>query len=235
MHEGTKTVNGGDMTSYATEPKLTKTNLTWTPAAKTSHNEKILRPAHAPFASTGGLKQLKGNLGNGVIKISAVKPERHITEAPAKVFASQDAVKAAFKAGELTTDTVIVLRFQGPKANGMPELHALTPVMSVMQDRGLNVALVTDGRMSGASGKVPSAIHLSPEAVDGGLIAKIGDGDIIRLDAVKGTIDVLTEGVEARAPATPDLSANGHGIGRELFQIFRQSVGRADQGAGVVV
>jgi phosphogluconate dehydratase len=235
MHEGTKTVNGGDMTTYATEPKLTNNDLSWGPAAKISLNEKILRPAHTPFATTGGLKQLQGNLGNGVIKISAVKAEHHVTQAPARVFASQEAVKAAFKAGDMDQDMIIVLRFQGPKANGMPELHALTPVMSVMQDRGLKVALVTDGRMSGASGKVPSAIHLSPEALDGGLIGKVRDGDIIRLDAVKGTIDVLAEGVEERTAQIPDLSNNGHGIGRELFQIFRQSVGRADQGAGVVV
>ena len=235
LHPDTKTINGGGLETYATEPKLKAKELKWEPAASKSLNEKILRPAHAPFASSGGLKQLKGNLGSGVIKVSAVVPERHIIEAPARVFTSQDEVKAAFKAGTLNSDTVIVLRFQGPKSNGMPELHGLTPILSVMQDRGLQVALVTDGRMSGASGKVPAAIHVSPEALDGGLIGKLQDGDIIRLDAVKGTLDVLSAGVETRIPATPDLSDNGHGIGRELFETFRQSVGRADHGAGVVV
>ena len=235
MHDDTKTVAGGGMKAYASEPKIAENRLNWEPAAPSSLNEKILRPAHAPFASSGGLKQLNGNLGSGVIKVSAVKPERHIVEAPARIFTTQDGVKEAFKAGTLNKDAVIVLRFQGPKSNGMPELHALTPILSVMQDRGLQVALVTDGRMSGASGKVPAAIHVSPEALDGGLIGKLEDGDIIRLDAVKGTLNVLTQGVDNRTAAMPDLSGNGHGIGRELFETFRQNVGRADQGAGVIV
>ncbi len=235
LHPDTKTVAGGGLDAYAQEPKISGEAINWKRAAKKSLNEKILRPAHAPFASSGGLKQLTGNLGTGVIKVSAVVPERHIIEAPARVFTTQDSVKAAFKEGTLNKDAVIVLRFQGPKSNGMPELHALTPILSVMQDRGLQVALVTDGRMSGASGKVPAAIHVSPEALDGGLIGKIQDGDLIRLDAVKGTLDVLTPDVDKRAVAMPDLSDNGHGIGRELFESFRQNVGRADQGAGVVV
>jgi phosphogluconate dehydratase len=235
LHPDSKTVAGGPMSSYAAEPKISGETVAWTPAASKSLNEKILRPAYAPFASTGGLKHLQGNLGSGVIQVSAVVPERHIVEAPARVFTTQDAVKAAFKAGTLDKDAIIVVRFQGPKSNGMPELHALTPILSVMQDRGLQVALVTDGRMSGASGKVPAAIHVSPEALDGGLIGKIQDGDIIRLDAVKGTLDVLTNDVDKRVAAMPDLSDNGHGIGRELFANFRQNVGRADEGAGVVV
>ena len=147
----------------------------------------------------------------------------------------QAAVKAAFQRGDLHRDVVVVVRFQGPKSNGMPELHALTPVLSVLQDRGHKVALVTDGRMSGASGKVPAAIHVAPEALDGGLIGKLQDGDLIRIDARQGTLDVLTPGVAARDPATPDLQENTHGVGRELFRVFRNMVGTAPDGAGVVV
>ena len=169
------------------------------------------------------------------MKVSAVDPARHVIEAKARVFTDQASVKEAFKAGAFTEDTVVVVRFQGPKANGMPELHGLTPTLAVLQDRGLKVALVTDGRMSGASGKVPAAIHVSPEAVDGGPIAKVQDGDLVRVDATNGTIDVLTEGFDARTPATMDLSANARGLGRELFEMFRQNVGLATEGAGVVV
>ena len=151
------------------------------------------------------------------MKVSAVAPERHVIEAPARVFHDQEAVKHAFKAGEFTGDTVVVVRFQGPKANGMPELHSLTPILAVLQDRGLKVALVTDGRMSGASGKVPSAIHVSPEALDGGPLARLRDGDLVRVDAVAGTLDVLTPGVLDRPNVRPDLVANGFGLGRELF------------------
>lgn len=235
LHPDTKTVYGNGLKDYHAEPILNKGALTWGKGATKSENEKILRPASTPFQKAGGLKQLKGNLGRGVIKVSAVDPDRHIIEAPARVFSGQQEVKDAWRAHKLDRDCVIVVRFQGPKANGMPELHGLTPTLSVLQDRGFNVALVTDGRMSGASGKVPAAIHVSPEAVDGGLIAKIQDGDLIRVDAVAGTLDVLTEGVAEREAATPDLSDNGHGIGRELFEVFRQTVGRADDGAGVVV
>ena len=235
LHPDTKTVFGNGLQDYHAEPLLKNGDITWGKGATKSENEKILRPVSNPFQQAGGLKQLKGNLGRGVIKVSAVDPDRHIIEAPARVFSGQQDVKDAWRAHKLDRDCVIVVRFQGPKANGMPELHGLTPTLSVLQDRGFNVALVTDGRMSGASGKVPAAIHVSPEAVDGGLIAKIQDGDMIRVDAIKGTLDVLTEGVEARAAATPDLSDNGHGIGRELFEVFRQTVGRADDGAGVVV
>ena len=165
------------------------------------------------------------------MKVSAVAPERHVIEAPARVFQDQEAVKRAFRAGEFTGDTVVVVRFQGPKANGMPELHSLTPVLAVLQDRGLKVALVTDGRMSGASGKVPSAIHVSPEALDGGPLARLHDGDLVRVDAVAGTLDVLTPGVLERPNVRPDLVANGLGIGRELFGVFRNHVGAAEPGA----
>ncbi len=235
LHKDTKTVIGNGLQDYVAEPKFQNGEVTWVDGPRVSQNEKILRPASDPFQPQGGLKQLDGNLGRGVIKISAVAEDRQIIEAPARVFHSQDAVKQAFKDGTLAQDCVIVVRFQGPKSNGMPELHGLTPVLSVLQDRGFKVALVTDGRMSGASGKVPAAIHVSPEAMDGGLIAKLQDGDIVRLDAPAGKLVVVTDGVEARAPATPDLSDNGHGIGRELFEVFRKNVSRSDTGAAVVV
>ncbi|HHC30138.1 MAG TPA: phosphogluconate dehydratase, partial [Rhodobacterales bacterium] len=161
--------------------------------------------------------------------------ERQVIEARARVFHDQDAVKAAFKAGDFTEDTIVVVRFQGPRANGMPELHGLTPTLAVLQDRGLKVALVTDGRMSGASGKVPAAIHVSPEAADGGPIAKVRDGDRLRLDATSGTLDVLEKGFAERPAVTADLSANGLGHGRELFEMFRQNAGPATDGAACVV
>ncbi len=235
LHDDSKTVAGDGLERYTQEPQLKDGRITYAPGAGETLNDKILRPASNPFHSHGGLTQLAGNLGRGVIKTSAVAEERHIIEAPARVFHSQDAVKAAFKAGELTTDTVIVVRFQGPKSNGMPELHGLTPVLAVLQDRGLKVALVTDGRMSGASGKVPSAIHVCPEAADHGPISLIADGDVVRLDATKGTIDVLNVDLSTRRPATADLSGNGTGVGRELFEAFRKNVGLAADGAGVVV
>ena len=235
LHDDTKTVAGQGLELYSQEPKLVDGRVQYAPGAGKSLNEKILRPASDPFQPQGGLVQLSGNLGRGVIKTSAVAPERHVVEAPARVFHTQDAVKDAFKAGEFTQDTIIVVRFQGPKSNGMPELHGLTPTLAVLQDRGLKVALVTDGRMSGASGKVPSAIHVCPEAADDGPIALIQDGDIIRLDATTGTIEVKGVDLSARTPATADLSGNGTGVGRELFEVFRQNVGLAASGAGVVV
>jgi phosphogluconate dehydratase len=171
-----------------------------------------------------------------VIKVSAVKPERHVIEAPAVCFDEQDDLIAAFKRGELERDLVAVVRFQGPKANGMPELHKLTSTLAVLQDRGFKVALVTDGRMSGASGKVPAAIHVTPEALDDGPLARVRDGDLVRVDAVAGRLEVLVDPDEwaAREPATADLSGRGRGVGRELFAPFRAVVGRADEGAAVV-
>ncbi len=235
LHPDAKTVAGEDLTHYRQEPKLRDGKLAWEDGATASLNDKILRSANDPFASSGGLKQLTGNLGRGVIKISAVAPERHLIEAPARIFHSQDAVKAAFKAGEFTSDTVVVVRFQGPRANGMPELHSLTPTLSVLQERGFKVALVTDGRMSGASGKVPAAIHVSPEAAMGGPLARLRDGDIIRLDASNGTLHVLAADFDSRVPVTADLEANSHGMGRELFEAFRRNVGPSTDGAGVVI
>jgi len=235
LHDDVKTVAGDGLALYAQEPKLDSAGkVSYGPGTSVSLNDRILRPASNPFNATGGLTQLSGNLGRGVIKSSAVAPDRHVIEAPARVFHDQESVKAAFKAGEFTSDTVVVVRFQGPRANGMPELHNLTPTLSVLQDRGLRVALVTDGRMSGASGKVPAAIHVCPEAADGGPIAKIRDGDIIRLDADAGTLDVLAD-LSQRSAVSADLSANSHGIGRELFEVFRRNVGLATDGAGVAI
>ena len=235
LHEDVRTIAGGGLEQYMTEPRLRDGRIEWVEGARETLNDKILRPASDPFAATGGLKQLSGNLGRGVIKVSAVAPERHVIEAPARVFADQEEVKAAFKAGAFTEDTVVVVRFQGPQANGMPELHSLTPMLAVLQDRGLRVALVTDGRMSGASGKVPAAIHVSPEAADGGALALIRDGDIIRLDAVNGTLSCLTAGFEDREPAAYDPTRSSEGLGRELFAAFRAHVGPATEGAAVVV
>ena len=235
LHPDAKTVAGDGLAAYRQEPVLEAGRLAWRDGPKASLNDRILRPASDPFAPQGGLKQLTGNLGRGVIKVSAVAPKRHVIEAPTRVFHSQDAVKAAFKAGEFVSDTVVVVRFQGPQANGMPELHSLTPTLSVLQDRGLKVALVTDGRMSGASGKVPAAIHVTPEAAAGGPLARLRDGDIVRLDAVAGTLTVLASDFDSRTPVEADLSANEFGIGRELFAAFRRHAGSADTGGALVL
>ncbi len=235
LHEDVCTVAGDGLARYTQEPKLVDGALRWEPGAKETLNDRILRPASDAFQPSGGLRQLEGNLGRGVIKVSSVAPERQVIEAPARIFHDQNEVKAAFRAGEITQDTIVVVRFQGPKANGMPELHALTPTLSVLQDRGLKVALVTDGRMSGASGRVPAAIHLSPEAADGGPLARLRDGDLIRLDAPSGRLEVLEPDFEQRSPTMPDLSGNQTGLGRALFAAFRTHVGPASNGAGVVV
>ena len=231
LHADATSILGDDLAAYRTEPKLDGDRLHWQPGTPTSLNDKILRPASTPFAPTGGLKQLHGNLGKGVIKVSAVAPERHIVEAPCRIFHDQNDVKTAFKNNEFLSDTVVVVRFQGPQANGMPELHSLTPTLSVLQERGLKVALVTDGRMSGASGKVPAAIHVSPEAAAGGPLARLRDGDLVRLDAVAGTLSVLADDFDSRTPVTVDLSANTWGTGRELFETFRRAVGPSTMGA----
>ena len=233
LHPDTRTVAGEGLAHYTQEPFLQDGALTWKPGTKQSLNEKIVKPLSDPFQKSGGLMRLRGSLGAGVIKVSAVAPEYHVIEAPARVFHDQDEVKAAFKAGELTDDVIVVVRFQGPKANGMPELHSLTPMLANLQAKGHKVALVTDGRMSGASGKVPAAIHVCPEAMDGGPIARVRDGDILRVDAVNGRLDVLTEGALDRDPVTADVGGNQFGTGRELFANFRAAVGAADDGAAV--
>jgi phosphogluconate dehydratase len=236
LHRDVETVWGGGLDAYTQEPVLKADGgLGWRDGAPSSGDETVLRGAKAPFQTTGGLKLLSGDLGRAVIKTSAIANERHIIEAPARVFHSQEALQAAFKAGNLTGDFVAVVRYQGPKANGMPELHKLMPPLGVLQDRGHKVALVTDGRLSGASGKVPAAIHVTPEAADGGAIALIRDGDLVRVDAVAGTLTVLVDPTTwaERAQAPADLSASHVGVGRELFASFRAAVGTADTGATI--
>jgi phosphogluconate dehydratase len=230
-HEDIQTVAGPGLRRYQAEPFLDGGTLTWRESAAASLNTDILRPVDDPFQSEGGLRLLTGPLGRAVIKTSAVKPEHRIIEAPALVFDDQDDLLAAYQRGELNRDVVAVVRFQGPKANGMPELHSLTPPLGVQLDKGFKVALVTDGRMSGASGKVPAAIHVTPEAADGGPLAYVRDGDIIRLDAHAGRLEIQVEAAElfARPPACAKPS--GHGYGRELFGWMRKAAGPADAGA----
>ncbi len=236
LHEDVSTIMGTGLSGYTKEAKLGPGGeLVYADALARSADESVLRGHANPFQPTGGLNVLTGNLGTSVIKTSSIPADRHVIEAPARVFHSQEELQSAFKAGELNRDVVAVVRFQGPRANGMPELHRLTPPLAVLQDKGFRVALVTDGRMSGASGKVPAAIHLTPEAVDGGPIAKIRDGDMIRLDADRGTLEVLVDAAEfgLRQPVEADLSRNSYGTGRELFAAFRNLAGRADQGASI--
>jgi phosphogluconate dehydratase len=233
LHEDVSTIMGTGLSGYTKEARLgADGELVYADAAQASGDEGVLRGCANAFQPTGGLNMLSGNLGTSVIKTSSIPADRHVIEAPAKVFHAQEELQAAFKAGELNRDVVAVVRFQGPKANGMPELHRLTPPLAVLQDKGFRVALVTDGRMSGASGKVPAAIHLTPEAVDGGPIAKIRDGDMIRLDADKGTLEVLAD-ISGREAVKADFSANEFGTGRELFQAFRRITGGADSGASI--
>ena len=235
MHEDVLTVRAGGIREFTRMPSLQGAQLVWEdPGA--SKDESVVRPASNPFSTTGGLKLLQGNLGRSVIKISAVPEASHIIEAPARVFDSQDALHDAFKAGELERDVVCVVRWQGPQANGMPELHKLTPPLAVLQGKGFKVALVTDGRMSGASGKVPAAIHVSPEAAAGGPLAKVQDGDLIRLDGVAGTLQVLVSDAEWSARPLASMSAqqsaaNGAGMGRELFANMRRNALKAEEGA----
>jgi phosphogluconate dehydratase len=235
MHADVLTVREGGIHEYTREPAMQGEGLAWHEMG-VSKDESIVRPANAPFSATGGLKLLQGNLGRSVIKTSSIPDDRHIIEAPARVFDSQEGLHAAFNAGELDCDVVCVVRWQGPQANGMPELHKLTPPLSVLQGRGFKVALVTDGRMSGASGRVPAAIHVSPEAADGGPLAKVLDGDVIRLDAAAGTLTVVVADAEWAARPTavmPDTlrQANAQGVGRELFAGMRRNALTAEQGA----
>jgi phosphogluconate dehydratase len=230
-HDDVTTAAGQGLRLYQQEPFLEDGALVWREGRPESLARDILRPASDPFDAEGGLRMLKGPLGRAVIKISAVKPEHHVVEAPALCFDDPEEIVAAFQRGELDRDFIAVLRFQGPRANGMPELHALTPILSVLQDRGRHVALVTDGRMSGASGKVPAAIHLTPEAAMGGPIGKVRDGDVLRLDARAGALSLRVDECElnAREPAPPPAPAFGHG--REMFGWARASASSADQGA----
>jgi phosphogluconate dehydratase len=237
LHDDVRTVYGQGLKAYTIDPRLGEDgNVVREPSPEKSADPKVLASIETPFQANGGLKMLRGNLGKAVIKISAVKPDRHVIEAPAVVFHSQQELQEAFKEGKLNKDFIAVVRFQGPKANGMPELHKLTPPLGVLQDRGFRVALLTDGRMSGASGKVPAAIHVTPEAVDGGPIARIKDGDIIRLDAIAGTLEVLVDAADLaeREAVVADLSDNEFGMGRELFAPFRRAVGASDRGASVL-
>ena len=235
MHSDVITVRAGGIREFTQKPVSDKGQLAWKDIG-TSKDESVVRPASSPFSETGGLRLLQGNLGRSVIKVSAVPEESHLIEAPAQVFNSQDELLMAFNAGSLNKDVVCVVRWQGPQANGMPELHKLTPPLAVLQGQGFKVALVTDGRMSGASGKVPAAIHLSPEAVSGGPLARVLDGDVIRLDAVAGSLQVLVdpEAWHARTPATMPLelqAANKRGMGRELFTNLRKHALQAEEGA----
>ena len=233
MHEDVDTVVGHGMRAYTKEPFMIEGKLEWRDAAAQSGDDNVIRTAANPFSADGGLRLMKGNIGRSVIKVSAVAPDHRVIEAPAIVFDDQRDVLAAFDRGELERDFIAVVRFQGPRANGMPELHKLTPQLSILQSRGFKVALVTDGRMSGASGKVPAAIHMSPEALLGGAIGKIRTGDLIRFDAEKGELDVLINEAEwlAREHAHADLRKNAHGTGRELFAGFRSLSSSAETGA----
>ncbi len=236
MHADVATVAEGGLAAYTRVPVRAEAGLAWQDLSADSGDDSVLRRAGQPFSPTGGLKLLRGNLGRSVIKISAVPEDRHIVEAPARVFDSQEALLQAFQAGELEGDVVAVVRFQGPRANGMPELHKLTPPLAVLQGKGYKVALVTDGRMSGASGKVPAAIHVSPEALAGGPLGKVRDGDLIRLDAVAGTLEALVDeatwAAREVAPQPAELAqAHGRGLGRELFAGMRRNVLTAEEGA----
>ncbi|MFM1976868.1 MAG: hypothetical protein RL145_1714 [Pseudomonadota bacterium] len=233
LHGDVLTVAGQGLESYTQEPFLTDTGLEWREAPATSGDTSVLAPVAEPFSKDGGLRVLQGNLGRACVKVSAVKLEQRIVEAPARVFKDQASLHVAFKAGELDRDVVVVVRGQGPAATGMPELHKLTPPLGVLQDRGFRVALVTDGRMSGASGKVLAAIHVSPESKLGGLIGKIRDGDLVRVDAEAGTLDALVpdEIWQAREVDTSVVEGVTRGFGREMFSMFRALVSHAEQGA----
>jgi len=235
LHRDIMTVGGDDLGDYAREPKLQGDNLVWEDAPAASLDETMLRPVSNPFNPDGGMRLVQGNLGRATFKTSAVDPSRWTIEAPARIFSDQDEVLAAFKAGELERDVVVVVRFQGPRANGMPELHKLTPSLGVLQDRGFKVALVTDGRMSGASGKVPAAIHVSPEALAGGPIARLRDGDIVRLCANRGELTAVVDGLEwvARQDANPPPPP--FGTGRELFAFMRHGADGAERGASAML
>ncbi len=235
LHEDVTTVSGKGLAAYAQEPYFGADGLAWREAPAVSGDTSVLRPASDPFSPDGGLKLVRGNLGRAVVKVSSVKSHCRVIEAPAAVFDDQDGVMKAFKAGLLTRDVVVVVRHQGPRANGMPELHKLTPALGSLQDKGFKIALITDGRMSGASGAVPAAIHITPECASGGPLGKVRDGDIIRLDCGTGVLEakVPAETWQARELPTADLQANNSGTGRELFKLFRANAAGAEQGGGL--
>jgi phosphogluconate dehydratase len=232
LHADTTTVMGTGLAAYTQEPWLPEGELAWRDAPAASGDLNVLRPVADPFSADGGLKLLRGNLGRAVIKVSAVQPQHRVVEAPARVFDSQEQVLAAFGEGSMDGDVVVVVRFQGPRANGMPELHALTPALAVLQKRGQQVALVTDGRMSGASGSVPAALHITPECINGGALGRVRDGDLIRVDSQHGELSALVaeELWQRRALAPPPAAADS-GYGRELFSTFRSVAGDAECGA----
>lgn len=233
LHGDVKTVMGEGLAAYTQEPWMDNGQLAWRPVPTASADTAVLRPVSEPFSADGGLRLLQGNLGRSVVKVSAVAPEHRVVRAPAVVVSDQQDLLALFNAGKLEKDLIAVVRYQGPRANGMPELHKLTPPLAVLQDKGFKVALVTDGRMSGASGKVPAAIHLSPEALADGPIARVMDGDMITLDCERGVLEVEVDAATfaARPVNHPDLSHNGHGTGRELFGLFRQHASTPENGA----
>jgi len=235
MHADVRTVVGEGLRAYAQEPWLSPQGLAWRDPPAVSGDTSVLRSASDPFSKDGGLKLLRGNLGRAVIKTSAVADAHRVVEAPARIFNDQEEVLKAFRAKQLECDAIVVVRYQGPRANGMPELHKLTPALATLQDRGFHVALVTDGRMSGASGNVPAAIHITPEAIHGGPLARLRDGDVIRLDSHTGILEAkVTEAtLHARSVEPVDLSGNDSGMGRELFKLFRTYAAGAEQGAGV--
>jgi phosphogluconate dehydratase len=233
VHEDVQTIAGAGLSLYAQEPVLEDGVLTWRDGAQESLDTAIVRPVSDPFSKEGGLRLMAGNLGRGVMKISAVKPEHHVITAPAAVFQEQEDFITAFKRGELDRDVVVVVRFQGPSANGMPELHNLSPSISVLLDRGYKVALVTDGRMSGASGKTPAAIHVTPEAAKGGPLAYVQDGDVISVNAETGELNILVDEAALLARTPANVPASKPGFGRELFGWMRAGVGAADAGASV--
>ena len=232
FHGDARTIWGDHMSDYVTEPHLTSQGLRWREAAKSTHDEAVLRPVNNPHAPTGGLKMLAGTLGRAVMKISAVAPERHKITAPVAIFDNEADVKSSFEKGDLNRDVIVVVRGQGPAATGMPELHSLTPILSILQDKGYQVALLTDGRMSGASGKVPSAIHVTPEAALGGPIGQLIEGDMVTIDAESGTM-TTTAPLASRTAVTDYKAMHATGFGRGLFASYRRQVGTAEQGAGL--
>ena len=235
LHKNVKTVMGAGLEKYLLEPKLIDGQIVWSEGTPSSYNKKILVGYSEAFQPTGGLKHLSGNLGSGVMKISSVEQKYQKMEAPARIFHNQNDVKTAFENGAFISDTVVVVRYQGPKANGMPELHSLTPLLTILQKKGLKIALVTDGRMSGASGKVPAVIHVCPEALDAGPIAQLQDGDIIKIDAQNGSMLIKDKKVLEREISHPDLNKNSIGMGRELFINSRNSVSSAEDGASFII